>query len=97
MRVGNEPATGIVFEQLTNVFSESNWNVQQSIVGTVSIVGANFPSGPYLTSENVASDPAKAVFSIFAAVGINLPLVPDAFSGPSLGNTTTCDIVIVIH
>ncbi len=62
----------------------------------VSIVGANYPSVPYLTGANIATPIVKNVFSIFAGLGIDLPLTPDAFMGPgSMGAPS--DVVIVVH
>jgi hypothetical protein len=60
----------------------------------VSVVGANFPRVPYLTSSNIASPLVKVVFSDFTSVGINLPLTPGAFMG---SGSATPDVIIVVQ
>jgi len=94
--VGGDPQTGIVFEQLEEIFKDAGWSVQTARIGIVSVVGANFPSVSYLTSANVASPTVRSVFSVFAGLGIDLPLTPDAFMGPgSMGAAP--DVVIVVR
>jgi hypothetical protein len=95
--IGNDPQAGIVFEQLVGVFNDAGWAVQTAQIGTVAIVGANFPHVPYLTSPNIAAPVVGNVFSIFAAVGIDLPLTPDAFMGPDSMGGTPPDIIIVVQ
>jgi len=75
--VGNNPQPGILFEQLADIFKDAGWNVQTMQAGMVSAVGENFPHFPYLTGPNISAPAVRNVFSIFAAVGIDLPLTPD--------------------
>jgi hypothetical protein len=92
--IGGAPQPEIVFEQLADVFKDADWQVQEARIGTVSVVGANFPPPPipYLTGTDIASPTVKNVFSVFEAIGINLPLTPDAYMGPaSMG--TAPDVV----
>ena len=86
---------GIVFEQLIDIFKDAGWKIETDRIGMVSIVGTNLPSVPYLTGPDIASATLRKVFSIFAEVGIDLPLTPDAFMGP--GSTgVPPDVVIVV-
>lgn len=95
--IGSDPQAGIVFEQLVDIFKDADWKIQTAQIGTVSIVGANFPHVPYLTSPNIAAPIVGNVFSIFAGVGIDLPLTPNAFMGPGSMGGTPPDIVIVVQ
>lgn len=95
--VGNDPQARIAFEQLIDIFKDADWKIQTAQIGMVGIVGANFPSISYLTSPNIAAPVVGDVFSIFAAVGIDLPLTPNAFMGPGSMGGTPPDIVIVVH
>jgi hypothetical protein len=95
VRVGGDPQTGIVFEQLVDIFTDANWKTETAEIRTVSVIGVNFPNSSYLTGPNIAAPVIRRVFSIFADAGIDLPLTPDAFSGPT-SNAVVPDIVIVI-
>ena len=95
VHVGNDPHTEIVFERLNDIFSDAGWKVQPITVGTASVVGANFPNTSYLTSSDVSNATVGEVFSIFSKIGLDLPLVPDAYVGPSISSKS--DVVIVIH
>jgi hypothetical protein len=92
--IGHDPQQNIVFEQLADIFKDSGWNTQTVQIGMVGVVGANFPSHPYLTSSNIAAPLVVEVFSIFSSVGIDLPLTPRAFTGP---NGSSANIIIVLH
>lgn len=94
VRIGNEPETRIVHQQLNDAFIESGWNVERQTIGTVSIGGTNFPARSYLTSPNIAEPIVGDVFSIFSSIGIDLPLTPNAFMGGQ--GSGTVDVVIVI-
>jgi hypothetical protein len=93
--IGRDPQRNIVFEQLMDVFKDSGWKIQSSEIGMVAAVGVNLPPFPYLTSSDIAAPTVGGVFSIFANTGINLPLTPNAFMGPVIGEQP--NIVIVIH
>jgi hypothetical protein len=93
--VGHDFQMNIVFEQLIDIFKDSGWRLQTSQIGMVGVVGNNFPSVPYLTSPDIAAPIVGKVFSIFFAVGIDLPLTPNAFMGSGAGATP--DVVIVLH
>jgi len=96
VHVGSDPQAGIVFEQLIDVFRYVNWQIQTAEIGAVFASGVNFPHGPYLTGSNIDAPIVELVLSTFAAVGIDLPLIPNAYMGPtSLGAPT--DVVIVIQ
>lgn len=93
--VDGAPQAEIVFDQLADVFKDADWQVQEARIGTVSVVGANFAPIPYLTGTDIASPTVKNVFSVFEAIGVNLPLTPDAYMGPaSMGAAP--DVVIVV-
>jgi hypothetical protein len=91
--VGNDPFTVVAFEQLKDIFQDSGWNIQDTRIGLAVVVGPNFPSRPYMTAENVSTPIVTTLYSIFSNIGIDLPLVPDAFSGSG----RPCDVVIVVH
>jgi hypothetical protein len=96
MFIGHDPQMRVIFEQLLDIFKDSGWAINQSEIGQVGVVGANFPNGPYMTSTDVAAPIVREVFSVFSSIGIDLPLTPDAF-GPSTAGRDAADIVIVIH
>ena len=91
--IGHDPQQNIVFEQLIDIFKDSGWKLQTWQIGMVGTVGVNFPSGPYLTGPDIAEPIVGQVFSVFSAVGIDLPLTPNAF----MGNGAAADVVIVLH
>lgn len=91
--VGNDPHMFVAFEQLKDIFQDSGWNIQDTRIGLVGEAGGNFPNGPYMTAENISTPIVTTVYSIFSNIGIDLPLVPDAFGGPG----KPCDVVIVVH
>jgi hypothetical protein len=91
VRVGHNPEMNVVYEQLLDGFE--GWTVSAAEIGMVGVVGANFPDGPYLTGPNVSAPIVTQVYSAFQAVGIDLPLVPNAFMGPDRNAT----VVIVLH
>jgi hypothetical protein len=93
VHVGSDPFTFVTFERLKDVFRESGWSIQAAQIGLVGIVGENYPSGPYLTANDISLPKVTAVYSIFSELGIDLPLVPNAF----MGSGKPCDVVIVIH
>jgi hypothetical protein len=93
--IGNDPQGAILFEQLADIFKEAGWKLETGQIGMVAIVGITLPRVPYLTASNIASPIVGGVFSIFSRAGVDLPLVPHAFMGPSSAGTIT-DIVIVI-
>ena len=96
IRVGSDTQAAVVFEQLIDVFKKAHWTIQTAQIETVSVVGANFPRGPYLTGPNIAAPIIGTVFSIFNEFGVGLPLTPDAYAGPaSMG--TSPDVVIIIQ
>jgi len=94
--IGHDPQMRITYEQLSDIFSDSGWKVERSEVGQVGVVGVNFPDGPYMTSTNVAAPIVKQLFSVFSSVGINFPLVPDAYGTKPTGHAGA-NVVIVIH
>jgi hypothetical protein len=79
-----------IFEQLMDAFE--GWTVSAAEIGMVAVAGANFPDGPYLTGPNINSPLVTQVYSAFNSIGIDLPLVPDAFMGPC-----KTQVVIVLH
>jgi hypothetical protein len=94
--VGSEPQANIVFAQLKNIFEQGGWNTQTAQIGAVITVGTNFPSATYLTGSDMASKLLGYVFSTFASVGIDVPMVPQAYMGPgSMGPAP--EVVIVIR
>lgn len=96
VQVGGDAQTNVTFAQLDHIFEQAGWNRDEVQIGQVAVVGVNFPSHPYMTGENMSSQLLSNVFSDFAAVGIDLPIVPNAFAGPvSTGQMP--EIVIVVH
>ena len=94
--IGNDPSTAIAFEELIDVFKDSGWKIENVQIGMVGVVGLNFPNGPYMTSQDMASRIVATVFSIFSGAGVDLPLAPNAFMGPGAAGGSP-DIVIVVH
>lgn len=94
MLIGHDPQARVLFEQLIDIFNDSQWDISTSESGFVGVVGVNFPDGPYLTSSNIAAPIVQNVFSIFASIGIDLPLTPNAH-GPD--RPREGEVVIVIH
>jgi hypothetical protein len=94
VRIGNAPETGVMFEQLRDLFARTNWTVDAVSIGTASVVGTAFPAGSYMTSADIAAPLVRSVFAAFSEVGVDLPLVPDAFAGPA---GTTVQVVVVLH
>jgi hypothetical protein len=94
--VGPEPQANIVFAQLDNIFEQAGWNRQAAELGSVGAMGANFPSATYLTGSNMSSELLGNVFSTFASVGIDTPMIPQAYMGPaSMGPAP--EVVIVVR
>jgi hypothetical protein len=94
--VGSEPRANIVFAQLEDIFEQAGWNRQAAEVGAVTATGINFPSATYLTGPNMSSELLGNVFSAFASVGIDVPMIPQAYMGPgSMGPAP--EVVIVAH
>mgnify|MGYP001556936963 CR=1 FL=1 len=89
------PETGVLFEQLRDLFTQTNWTIDAVSIGTVGVVGKAFPAGSYMTSADIAAPLVRSVFAAFSDVGVDLPLVPDAFAGPT--TDTTAQVVIVLH
>jgi hypothetical protein len=90
VRVGQKPAMNTIYEQLVDAFE--GWTVSANEIGMVGVAGMNFPDGPYLTGPNINSPLITQVYSAFNSVGIDLPLVPDAFMGEC-----KTQVVIVLH
>lgn len=97
IRIGSDPNTEIVFEQMMDVFQDSGWITQTLTIGTASIVGINFPKVSYLIGPNVAAPIIGSVFSIFASVGVDLPLTPNSFMGMQRPTQPIPETVIVIR
>jgi hypothetical protein len=95
VRVGSNPESAVLLEQLRDVFS--TWTVELEIVGTVGVVGMNFPNTSYITGPDMASPVLRDAYSDFDRLGVGLRLVPDAFSGTPAMRGPIPPVVIIVQ
>jgi hypothetical protein len=94
VHVGSSPESTVLVEQLRDVFNK--WDVELDNVGMVSATGVNFPNPSYITGPDMASPILRSVYSDFDRLGVDLRLVPDAYSGPG-GAGPSPPVVIVVR
>lgn len=91
--IGSERGIEVRCEQIQRLFVGMGWNVQSQRVGLVA--GVNIPEGTYITGPEISDKTLGRVFQAFQGADVRLPLVPNAFFGPSSTGSAPPVVIVV--